>query len=406
MQKNALRFLFDNAFSSAVYWAAAGTVLASLAGYYELPLWLSNALLGLTTVLPLAQLAGAPLYRRQKQPLRYLYVMNITWRVLLPAAYLGVLLPAAVGRVFSLVTYALGVLLNQICSPVQTDWMVNEVSNNMPHNYYARRETTFMLTYTSAFCVVNLFLARGQAHSNTRLAYATVGVFLALMAAVSMCFLFRLPHVLPAQRRGGAPMPVRAILRDARFRPVLALGMIWSFFTMLIGNYASLYQVRIAKIDFITMMVWITAANLLRALLTPVAGRKANRFGWNGVVGFCMLLYACAGVLWSAFSASSGVWVYPLATILGTIAYAGIGVGVFQFQLWYMPHTERSACFAVYAACCGVASVVGTTVCSGLIGVTTALGWDPRLPFLPGALGALLSAAMAFRMHTPGRVDR
>ncbi len=392
MQKIAKCFLWDNMLSMAAFWASAGTVAAGLTSYYQLPLTLANIIVGLPATLPFLQVFGDKLYRRASRPAAFLYGTNVAWRVLLPMAYFTVLLPWQIGRVAAVVLYFCAVSAFQICTPAQTTWMVNQVNKSASANYYALREMCFMLAYCGAFISINLILSSGSKQGTEKLSFAAAGLIQAFLLGISIVTLLRLPKPQKAKSASSSSGSLLAAWQHKPFQRVAILNMVWCFLTMLIGNYASLYQVRVMQVSFVQLLIWISAGNILRALCTPLSGKLAIRIGWTSVIRICVALYAVCGLMWACLRSSNFSWLYPLAAIWSALPFAGITVGFLQLQVATTQEDNRSSSFAIAALCNAIGALAGSGVCSVLIAVIEHWGLSLQLPFL---LGAVLCGTLA-----------
>ncbi len=400
MTKSARGFLWDNLLSMSAYWALAGTAVSSVCAYWDISLPVSNILVGLTGTLPIAQLAGSLFYARTRHPRRFVLGVNLLWRCFLPLAFLTVLLPAGGGLLFG-VLYPLAVLLYQLAIPVQNSWMAMHVSSGAPKDYYALREMSFMLAYSVAFCGVNLLLARGQAGGTLGTSYVQIGLLMSVPLAASLAALWLLPREMPAAQKNRPAAALRTVWQNRDFRAVLLLNMGFSFCSVLVGSYATLYQVQVLKVNFLTLMICALAGNLLRAWATMLAGRAAAVRGWSPVLCAGMLVFAAAGCVWLHMNDANRLWAYPLVSVLGGLPYAATGIGFLQLQIETTPNADRSNYFAVVAACTGIAALAGTSVCSAMIGAAQKLGVELRWLFLPGII-CLIACALAALALRPG----
>lgn len=405
MDKAARGFLWDNLLCMSVYWASAGTVIASLADYYALPLALISFITGLTATLPIMQLWGGLHYARTRRRSRFLGLTNSLWRVLLPLTFVSVLLPRDIGKIAAVCTFSIGVAVFQFAAPAQTEWMVTSVEGKVRVNYYSLREMCFMLAYSVIFCLINLLLDGAQRSGAIGQAFLAVGGLLMLVMVFSLIVLARLPY--PPDRPDSVvetPSILHIALSDGPFRKVVLANALWSFACVFVGSFAAVYQVGVLHVRFLQIMLWATAANVIRALLTPGMAVLADRIGWRKVVCGCMLLYAVTALLWSRVTAPTAPWLYPVVTILTQIPIAGTGVGFFQLQVEAAPPQHRSICFSMVAACSGAGALVGTVISSTLVRfLEQNADFFPTLGlrgvFLLGALGACLAAASVLRIR-------
>ena len=133
----------------ARYWAGAGTVVAALMDYYGMPLWLTNLIAGFTSTLPVLQMAGSGMYQRTTHPARMTRGLSVAWRAMLPVCFFSVLLPMPLGAAVAPLAYLTALVLNQLVVPAMNDWMVNSLNRKISSDYYALRETAFMVMVSS-----------------------------------------------------------------------------------------------------------------------------------------------------------------------------------------------------------------------------------------------------------------
>lgn len=401
MEKTPRDFIFDNLLSMSAYWACTGAIIASLTAYYGFSLALSNVVTGLSGTLPILQLAGGLAYERTTRPLRFLRLCNGTWRVLLPLVFFSVLLPRTAGAPLMVVCYVLAIGIYQFACPSQTDWLVSSVEGRVRGDYYSVREMFFMLTYTGVFCAVSLIIDRAARHGAQQTGFLAVGVLETMLLAASLIVLLRLPAPERPEKEEPAPAVAALLepLRNRRFRRVMLTNMVWSLSGMFIGGFAAVYQIQVLELTFFEIMVWVTAGNLCRSLCTPLMARLAARFGWKNVTALTIAMMACVAALWAAATRQNAAYLFPVLSILGAVPYAGMGVGFLKMQVATSPSATRSMYFSVNSLFNGASALLGSVLCSALIGVLEA--YPPhalRCIFFVGLAGALAAAVMAARI--------
>ncbi len=413
MNRDARNFILDTMLNQAVYWSCAGTVIAALTSFYKVPLSTANLLTGTTSTLAVLQLVGGCWYARTKKKGLFLRGINILWRILLPLTFFSVLLPQNAGVAVMSLCYLLSVAIFQISGPSLTDWLVTCVEGHVKDNYYSIREMCFILLQTVTFCVMSLVLFRASAMGTQKQGFLTVGWIATVLLVLSAAVFYRIP--LP-QQISESPHPMSppmykmmsAPLHNRKFMQVLLTYIIFSFSSMFIGGYYSIYQIRVLNFDFFHIMLWTTISCLVRSLATPAAAKFAPRFGWRNITAASMVLTAFTGFLWMLTTKSNVLYMYPFLSILGAVPNAGLNVGLLKLQVDTIPEHERSAYFSVNSTLNGVASLVGSAACSGMIYLIEKV-WGSGTPnlrfiFLLGTFSMLASAILAMRIHgNPGR---
>lgn len=168
---------------------------------------------------------------------------------------------------------------------------------------------------------------------------------------------------------------------------------------MFIGGFAAVYQIQVLELTFFEIMVWVTAGNLCRSLCTPLMARLAARIGWKNVTALTIAMMACVAALWAAATRQNAAYLFPVLSILGAVPYAGMGVGFLKMQVATSPSATRSMYFSVNSLFNGASALLGSVLCSALIGVLEA--YPPhalRCIFFVGLAGALAAAVMAARI--------
>ena len=126
---------------------------------------------------------------------------------------------------------------------------------------------------------------------------------------------------------------------------------------------------------------------------------RAARIGWKNVTALTIAMMACVAALWAAATRQNAAYLFPVLSILGAVPYAGMGVGFLKMQVATSPSATRSMYFSVNSLFNGASALLGSVLCSALIGVLEAyLPHALRCIFFVGLAGALAAAVMAARI--------
>lgn len=359
-------FLVDHIVSMTAYWMCTGPVLTKLTEYLALPLGLSNMITQLPSTLLTLQLAGGLWYGRIRQPYRYLMASNLIWRICLALLFFTVCLPDSSSRFVMPILFLALQASFQLCIPAQTEWQVNAVENSGGNRFFTLRETGFMLTYTFSMGLAELWIALAADTASLRDSFVRVGLFLVVLILLSLFFLIRLP----------APQPSGSFhtwctflhpFRQKAFVQLMFTGILWSLSAVFSFSFAILYSVRILQIDFFSVTLWSTLGNLMRAAITPLAARMAERRGWAKTLELFALLAILLTLGWWKTTPTNMQYLFPVLTLLGSVPVGVFGLGMFRLQIKASPAQERSIFFSTYSALNGIAGFMGTAVCSVLI---------------------------------------
>lgn len=389
-------FILEYDFSMSAYWICTGFLIAKLTQYYDLPLGLSNLLTGLSSTFLVLQPVGSLFYARLKHNRRFLVGMNVLWRVGICLVFFTVLFPLGSGSLLFCLLLPAMQCIQQLTSPAYEDWHVQQAEAEHCAGYYTARETLFMLIYTAANALIQITISISERIGDLRTGFILAGLAEALLLVVSLCLLPLLSAPAASNVSSSSFSALLQVLKNRRHTQVILANASWCIANVFIGGLFGVYAVRILNIDFITLMIWGTAGNILRGLFAPLFSRIAAKIGWKTCLSNIFLVYAFLALLLFFSSQENGFWIAPVYLVLSTLPQSGLSVGTLQLRIATSTTAMRSIYFSAYSLISGAASLLGTTVCSGMI---EALDKNPlRLPLQSLFLLGLILLAVPFRL--------
>lgn len=370
MSKRLRLFLSEYILAMGAYWVCTGFIIAKLTDYFQLPLGVSNLLTSLSSTFLVLQPVGGILYARLRHKRRYLLSLNVIWRLSVCLVFFAVLLPQAGGAaLFCLVLLAMQAA-QQICSPAYEAWHVQAVESEHCATFYTTREVLFMLLYTVVMAAVQILISVSERAGALRSGFLAAGVIEMVLLLASLVLLPRLTP--PAEGTGEQPATLRAmlgVLGDKPHTQVICGNAFWSFANVFVGGLFSIYAVRVLKVDFLQLMIWGTVGNLLRMAFAPVFSKIAARIGWKNCLADIFIVYALLAVLLYFSTLENAFWIVPVYLSLSALPVSGISIGTLQLRIATSPAELRSVYFSAYSLISGLASLIGTSLCSALLGM-------------------------------------
>lgn len=370
MSKRLRLFLSEYILAMGAYWVCTGFIIAKLTDYFQLPLGVSNLLTSLSSTFLVLQPVGGILYARLRHKRRYLLSLNVIWRLSVCLVFFAVLLPQAGGAaLFCLVLLAMQAA-QQICSPAYEAWHVQAVEAEHCATFYTTREVLFMLLYTVVMAAVQILISVSERAGALRSGFLAAGVIEMVLLLASLVLLPRLTP--PAEDAGEQPATLRAmlgVLGDKPHTQVICGNAFWSFANVFVGGLFSIYAVRVLKVDFLQLMIWGTVGNLLRMAFAPVFSKIAARIGWKNCLADIFIVYALLAVLLYFSTPENAFWIVPVYLSLSALPVSGISIGTLQLRIATSPAELRSVYFSAYSLISGLASLIGTSLCSALLGM-------------------------------------
>lgn len=387
-------FICDYTLCMTVYWMCTGTLIAKLTESLGMSVAMANIVVALPSMTLTLELLGGFVYSKTVRKHDYLRFTSVIWRVLAPCVFFSVLLPKGIGAVFMLVIYVIMVCVYHLCMPAYNTWLINSTAGKVKSNYLSVRETIFISVLT-----VTTFLYGMIADStvNANKAALGFGIIATIELAFAISSLYFLLKRLPAPN---IIKPVTLSLKSILKKPfetkgfalVISQNIIWNFGAMFLGNFAAIYQVRVLNINFSQIVFWGTVGSIARVCCTPVFARLADKIGWKATTQIAFIPMMLNAICWM-LAAKENVWIIlPIACILGAIPHAALGIGLFKYQVAYSQPETRSLTFSVCSAASGVASLLGTTLCTALVAVVSSMENTPYyLVFTVGIIFVIIA---------------
>lgn len=362
-------FILEYNFSMSAYWICTGFLIAKLTQYYNLPLGLSNLLTGLSSTFLVLQPVGGLFYARLNHKHRFLVGMNVLWRVSICLVFFTVLLPMSSGAAIFCILLFVMQGIQQLSAPAYENWQVELAEAEHCTSYYTARETLFMLIYTVANAAVQITISVSERMGNLQAGFFLAGIAEAVLLLISLAILPLLSAPVAGRSQGGSLTTLLQVLKNKDHTKVIMANASWCFANVFVGGLFGVYAVRVLNIDFITLMIWGTAGNILRGAFAPVFSRIVSRIGWKTCLSNIFVLYALLALLLFFSGPQNGFWIAPIYLVLSTLPMSGISVGTLQLRVATSDAEMRSVYFSAYSLISGVASLVGTSICSALIEV-------------------------------------
>lgn len=362
-------FILEYNFSMSAYWICTGFLIAKLTQYYNLPLGLSNLLTGLSSTFLVLQPVGGLFYARLNHKHRFLVGMNVLWRVSICLVFFTVLLPMSSGAAIFCILLFVMQGIQQLSAPAYENWQVELAEAEHCTSYYTARETLFMLIYTVANAAVQITISVSERMGNLQAGFFLAGIAEAVLLLISLAILPLLSAPVAGRSQGGSLTTLLQVLKNKDHTKVIMANASWCFANVFVGGLFGVYAVRVLNIDFIALMIWGTAGNILRGAFAPVFSRIASRIGWKTCLSNIFVLYALLALLLFFSGPQNGFWIAPIYLVLSTLPMSGISVGTLQLRVATSDAEMRSVYFSAYSLISGVASLVGTSICSALIEV-------------------------------------
>jgi hypothetical protein len=395
-------FVADYTFAQLAYFLTAGTIIPKLTAYYNLPLAFSNLVVALPSALGSVELLGGYFFNNSDNQHRYIKIVSMAWRILIPMVLLSAVFPVSIGGTLMVLAYFLMCTMVHMTNPGYNAWMVSSIKGLVKADYYSRRDMVFIPLLTLGSLLSGLLIKQTEASGNLRGGIIIFGLAVLAFSLLSMPYVLKLlpsPKKSVSSRKLSLTECIKMPLKDKRYRKVLIFQLMWNFAFPFWTCFAGVYQIRVLNLDYFYITVCSTIASIARIAFIPVFSKFADRRSWKsatllsmtGIIGDCFL--------WIFINKYNYQILFPFATIIGTIPWAALGIGFFKFQITYTDENTRSIYFSINSMLCGLVSAAAGILSSLLTGIIEGLPIEEPpywIIFLIGCICTVITAVMVW----------
>ncbi len=390
-----LDFMLDYTLAMTVYFIGVGSIIAKLTEYYNLPIALANAITTLPALLTVLEFASNAFYK-------HLRILTIIWRIALPLTLFAVFFPKSIGATLMVTAFFLACTAYHLFLPSYNAWTVNTTQGKIRSNYFSIRDFIFLGVYSITNFSLGLVISHYEKQENLRTAFIAVGAVLIVFCFASFFIVFRKLPAIPKTKNtqdGNFLQQVKLVLLDKPYRRVLFFHIVWTFFWQFSG-FITTYQIRILGQSVLTVNGYNAISNIFRMALSLLFAHFATKIGWKNIICICLGIMVIDGIFWMLITPENVTLLFFISCFLKELPWAGLGIGMFHYQINYTDLENRSVYFSVHAGLMGIFAFLGVLACNLIVSVVSALPNTPyQIAFVPWILGTILTAI--FVMTTP-----
>ena len=372
--------LFGNYFGGA-----AGTLISGL--YFTgllLAMGAGDAFIGYITVATTAcgfiQAISPVFLERMKTRKAFLMTCRITY-YMINVVVLGAipLLPLSQGLRLGLFMSAVILmnLINSFCSPGYSIWHMQNVPDSKRARFFSLSSVggTVINTATS-FCAG--LLVDGFENGNVSAfgidpkltAFLLLRVFALVLACFEWHFFFKIeehPYIASENERENRGLRLLLLpLKDRVFLRMVAICVLWTFSTAMIGQYYTVYLLNDVKVSYAFLSFVGIFSIPLTIIMTPIWAGIINRLSWLKALSIAMLMYSFA-YIGNVFVTSSTIILYLIIVIYCNLISPGVSLVFSNLPYLRMPKSNRTAYLSFYTTASSVASLLGAFVGTQII---------------------------------------
>lgn len=367
---------------------------------------------GLPMLLIALQFVGAHWTNHMHHRRPWFMILVITGRlVYLPVALLPFLTdwPPAKLLTTQIALIALGGALQTVTYPMWLSWMSDLIPRRIFSSYWGARQRYLTLTMTATTLAISAFTYLTHGMIPVPLLFLIL-VVIGVAAGTADILLFSRVREPPNTRTPDHPWKtLRAPLHDANYRKLVRFLCLFYGVSMLAAPFMQIYTLEVLRVPlWLTALMWCTPG-LGAAVVSPLWGRVADRFGNRPILRLCVFLKPGIALTFLLVTPGTAVPVLCVALFLDNMLNAGIELATNSYTLKMAPRANRAmfiaATSAVTGLACGTGAILGGWLLKHCTGFTwQALGreWNHyQLIFLISFVLRIFCIPLPARIHEP-----
>ena len=314
------------------------------------------------------QFSAIALFRGGGSVKRPIMAVNTLNQLLFALVYLTPVFPlSSAGKTAVFLAAFCGgyVLYNMILSQ-KTDWLMSLVEDKKRGSFTAAKEIVSLLSGMAFTFLMGACIDHLEAAGRERSAFI-LGAAVVLALTIGHTLTLWAVEEKPRQAQGRASGGMLGFLKEKMLFRVVLVGVLWHMAAGCATPFYGAYQIKELGFSMTFISLLSIAYSVVRALVSPMLGRYADKRSFSRMVYLCFMV-AAAGFLVNCFTVpSNGRVLYAIHYCLYAVAMGGINSSLTNLIYDYIRGENRKNALAVNAALSGAAGFLATCAMSPLV---------------------------------------
>jgi len=299
---------------------------------------------------------------------------NALHRILLVLMVIIPLLPVSVEMRLYITggLYLLSHLMVNMVAPATTTLFISLVPQNMRGRFFSIRER-YLIFISSVVNVVfggvlDKYELSGRTYEGYILMFAIA--FMAMLLNLFSYLSMKEPRIRQTKSRISLKQLFTMPLKEKRFRKIIILFFLWGLSMNFSNPFFSVYMVSKLRLSYTFITICGLVNSIMYVITVSIWGKVADKKSFTYTAMISIALLGATHMLWF-FAAEGAILTYAvvmLGHITGGIAWAGIGISLYNIPYEYTPEEGRTVYLGFNAALSGLIGFVSSMLASYMVG--------------------------------------
>jgi len=268
--------------------------------------------------------------------------------------------------------YLLSHLMVNMVDPATTTLFISLVPQNMRGRFFSIRER-YLIFISSVVNVVfggvlDKYELRGRTYEGYILMFAIA--FMAMLLNLFSYLSMKEPRIRQTKSRISLKQLFTMPLKEKRFRKIIILFFLWGLSMNFSNPFFSVYMVSKLRLSYTFITICGLVNSIMYVITVSIWGKVADKKSFTYTAMISIALLGATHMLWF-FAAEGAILTYAvvmLGHITGGIAWAGIGISLYNIPYEYTPEEGRTVYLGFNAALSGLIGFVSSMLASYMVG--------------------------------------
>lgn len=275
-----------------------------------------------------------------------------------------------IGLILFTLLYTMAHSLSSFITPAASNWIVDLTPSTMRGNYFSRKDAISLADVTIITLGMGRILDFFKGQNNEYGGFLVIAITVMILAIVNGILLSIIKE--PSIKQNSESIRIKDVLvtplQSVGFQKVIILFVIWNIGLQIAGPFFSVYMVTGLKLEYTYIMAIGVLASLVRVFVTPFWGRLANKKSWFFSTKMSIGLLSMVHFLWIFVVPTTARFLIPVLQVVSGMAWAGIGISLFNIQFLFAKREGRTMYLGLNAAIGGIAGFTSTWIGSKIVG--------------------------------------
>ncbi len=376
-KKSRVYFTISDSAVQTVAQLSGGTFIATLMAFCGI----SDANIGIiTSLVSLAAISQIFLIKYFKRIKKYKFLVCFTafQRLLFTLIYFIPLLPIAnsVKAILIVILYFLAQIFVQIGAPASQDWIASLVPSKLRGKYFSIKDSVAVFVVSSTMLLTGIALDYYKS-KNILSGFIIIGIliFILVLTNVIALSMMKEPKIsymnedgkemhgrlakranlnILKEKENGIISEMKEAFQNRKFRKAFILQNLYTLAFYIAIPFNASYQINQLALPYTFIMLVGFIANLYRICIAPKLGRMADKHGMAKILRYSLFALGL-NLLTMAFAVPGNAYQMQIvAAILGSTAWAFLGIGLFGIQLDFFKNDKRMIWLTLTSSISGV----------------------------------------------------